>query len=327
MELRGLGRYRLVDRVPGPSPHARYYRARHEDEPHLEPDANAGPAPSDAPTYLAKLLEPGRGPDAALRRGQFEHEIRLLRSFNHPCIPTLHAAGEQDGVAYMVVDRVDGVSLATLLGHDTNPGEPRTLGREIAVYVLGQLVDAVRHMHSLEYLEDGEPTPLGVVHRDLGPHGVWVSRRGDVVLCDFASTFSAWLPTEHDEPQAGTLAYKAPERLAPDARATERSDLFGLAAILWECLRGERLFQGPTDAATREAIERFDISQPSRRVAGLSPKLGEIVRKNLDRDPERRYGSAYQMLQRLAQAPEAKAAERSRQALAQLVHDTVAARS
>ncbi len=306
MELRGLGRYRLVDDVPGPSPHARYHRARHEDEPEADP-----------PGYLAKLLMPGRGPDAALRLGQFEHEIRLLKSFNHPCIPTLHASGEQDGVAYMVLDRVDGVSLGALLRHDV--GEPRALHREVAVYVLGQLVDAVRHVHSLEFLEGDEPTALGAIHRDIGSHNVWVSRSGDVILGDFSLAFSHWLPPEHDDPQAGALAYRAPERLAPDARASESSDLFGMAALLWECLRGERLFQGKNDAATREAIERFDISQPGRRVAGLSPKLGEIVRKNLDRDPERRYSGAYQMLQRLAQAPEAKAAERSRQALAKLV--------
>jgi serine/threonine-protein kinase len=179
----------------------------------------------------------------------------------------------------------------------------------------------VRHVHSLEYLEAGEPTALAAVHRDIGPHTVWVSRRGDVILNDFSLAYSQWLPPAHDEPHAGALAYMAPERLAPGARATESSDLFGMAALLWECLRGDRLFQGKTDAATRDAIERFDISQPSRRVAGLSPKLGEIVRKNLDRDPERRYSGAYQMLQRLAQAPEAKAAERSRQALAQLVDE------
>jgi serine/threonine protein kinase len=313
MELRGLGRYRLVDDVPGPSPHARYHRARHEDETDTEP-----------PAYVAKLLVPGRGPDAALRRGQFEHEIRLLKSFNHPCIPTLHASGDQDGVAYMVLDRVDGLSLATLLGHDV--GKPRALHREIAVYVLGQLVDAVRHVHSLEYLEAGEPTPLGVVHRDLGPHTVWVSKRGDVILYDSSLAYSQWLPPEHDERSAGAPAYMAPERLTPEARATEASDLFAMAAILWECLRGERLFHGNGDAATREAIERFDISQPSRRVAGLSPKLGEIVRKNLDRDPARRYANAYQMLQRLAQAPEARAAEKSRHALAQLVQEAAAGR-
>ena len=143
MELRGLGRYRLADEFQGPSPHARYYHAIHEDEP----------AASDAAGYVAKILSATRGGEAELRRGQFEHEIRLLRSFNHPCIPTLHAAGDQDGVAYMVLDRIDGVSLASLLRHETD--EPRALSKEISVYVMGQLVDAIRHVHSLEFLEQG----------------------------------------------------------------------------------------------------------------------------------------------------------------------------
>jgi len=314
MELRGLGRYRLTDDVAGPSPFARYYQARHEDEPDTQP-----------PGYMAKLLSAGRGADVDLRRGQFEHEIRLLKSFNHPCIPTLHASGDQDGVHYMVLDRVDGVSLAALLGHEG--AEPRAISKEIAVYVMGQLVDALRHVHTLEYLEEGEPASLGVVHRDLCPRNVWVSSRGDVILYDFSVARSEWLPAEHDDPSAGSLAYMAPERLPAGATANEKTDLFGMASVLWECLRGERLFEGADDAATREAIERFDISQPSRRVPGLSPKLSEIVRKNLDRDPDRRYRDAYQMLQRLAQAPEAKVAEQSRQALAKLVSEAVAARS
>ena len=314
MELRGLGRYRLADEFSGPSPHARYHHARHEDE-----------TGDDTPGYVAKLLTPGRGEQGQRQRGQFEHETRLLKSFNHPCIPTLHASGDQDGVAYMVLDRVDGVSLSRLLHHHTDT--PRPLTKEIAVYVMGQLVDAVRHVHSLEYLDEGEPAPLSVIHRDLGPHNVWVSRSGDVILYDFSVTSSAWLPAEHDEPGAGSLAYMAPERLAPGGHANEKTDLFGMASILWECLRGQRLFQGATDAATREAIERFDISQPSRRVPGLSPKLSEIVRKNLDRDPARRYTGAYQMLQRLAQAPEAKVAEQSRQALAALVTEALSAKS
>jgi len=313
MELRGLGRYRLVDDFQGPSPYARYHRARHEDEPDAE-----------ASDYVAKLLIPQRGADAEFRRGQFEHEVRLLESFNHAAIPTLHAAGDQDGVSYMVLDRVDGISLSALLLHHED--SPRGLTKEIAVYVMGQLVDALRHAHSLEYLDEGEPTPLGVVHRDLCPRNVWVSRRGDVILYDFMQASSRWLAAEHDDPAAGLLAYKAPERLPESSSANEKTDLFSMATILWECLRGERLFQRPDDAATREAIERFDISQPGRRVSGLSPKLGEIVRKNLDRDPSRRYTGAYQMLQRLAQAPEAKVAEQSRHALATLVGEAMSAK-
>lgn len=305
MELRGLGRYRLVDAL-GTEGDCEIHLARHEDEP------DSGP-----PSYLAKLLQPPRGAHAERRRAQLDHEVRLLKSFNHPCIPTLHAAGEQDGVAYLVLDRVDGVSLATLLGHDG--GIPVALSKELAVYVLGQLADALRHIHTLEYLEDEEPTPLDVVHRDVTPANVMLSRRGDVVLGGFGKARSQWLPPEYDDPMAGDLAYMAPERLAVGGRADEKTDLFALAVLLWEALRGDRCFQGHDDASTRDAIERFDISQAGRRVSGLSAKLSEIVRRNLDRDPSRRYSGAYQMLQRLAQAPEAQAAERARQELGERV--------
>jgi serine/threonine-protein kinase len=211
------------------------------------------------------------------------------------------------------MDRVDGIDLATLLGHST---KPRALSKTLAVYVMGQLVDALRHIHTAEIDEDDEPLSLDVVHRDVCPDNILISRRGDVVLVDFGSARSRWLPEEHDDAQAGTLAYMAPERVGSSGRASDKSDLFSAAVVLWEALRGQRCFPGPDDAAVREAIEHFDVSQSSRRVTGLSAKLGEILRKNLDRDPSRRYLGAYQMLQRLAQAPEAQSAEQARLELA-----------
>lgn len=302
----GLGRYRLVRELDIASTNCRFFLARHEDEPD-----------DGEPSYLAKILRPQRGPQAERRRGQFDHEIKLLKSFNHPCIPTLHAAGDQDGVPYIVSDRVHGITLSELLGQ--RGSEHRALTKEIAVYVVAQLADALRHAHTLEFLEGDEPTPLAVVHRDLCPDNVLLSTRGDVVLVDFGKAYSQWLPAAHDDPDAGALAYKAPDRLNPGAKAAVKTDLFGIAVMLWEALRGERCFAGASDDATREAIARFDISQASRRVPGLSPKLSEVLRKNLDRDPERRFPDAYKMLQRLAQSPEAQVAEQSRQGLADAV--------
>jgi serine/threonine-protein kinase len=111
----------------------------------------------------------------------------------------------------------------------------------------------------------------------------------------------------------------APERIVGTGDATVQTDLFSLAVVLWEMLKGERCFREATDLKTMDAIVRFDISHSSRRVQGLSPKLSEILRRNLDRDPARRYASAFQVLQRLAQSPEAKDAEQSRLELATLV--------
>lgn len=307
MELRGLGKYRLVAPFAVRSALCRFYLARHEDEPDDVP-----------PSYLAKLLLPGRGEDEPTLRAQFAHEAKLLGILNHHSIPTLHAAGEQDGVAYMVLDYVHGVNLADLLGHFE--GEPRGLSKEIAVYIMGQLADAVRHAHELAVSDDaGQPVPLGVLHRDLCPANVLLSVEGDTVLCDFGAATSTWLPTEHDMSQAGHKAYMSPERVTGTGEASVKTELFAMAVILWEMLRGERCFAADSEPKIMDEIVRFDIGHSSRRVPGLSPKLSDIVRKNLDRDPERRYKSAYQMLQRLAQAPEAQSAEQSRTELANMV--------
>ena len=314
MELRSLGKYRLVSQLDVPSEACHLYLVRHEDEPREE-----------RCSYVAKLLQPLRGrPDAEVqrRRAQFDHEIKLLQALNHPCIPTLHAAGEQDGVPYIVMDRVDGVDLSSVLGH--RRGRTRALPKEVAVYIMGQLADALHHLHTLELEGDDGIEPLGALHRNIGPHNVMVSAAGDAVLVGFGAACSTWLPAAHDEKTIGDLAYMAPERL--DGVSSERTDLFAMSVMLWEMLKGQRCLAAESDARTRENIARFDIGQSSRRVSGLSPKLSEILRRNLDRDPGRRYTSAYQMLQRLAQSPEAQSAEASRAELASLVSEVTSPR-
>ncbi len=313
MELQSLGSFRLVRPLATRSASFRLYLARHEDDPE-----------SGAPSYVVKLLLPGRSPDHAHLAAQFEHEIKLLRAFNHPGIPSAHGDGEKDGVRYLVMDYIDGCDLAALLGHDMGLSDgARSVSREIAVYVMAQLADALNHIHTFEVLDEtthkfGE---LGIVHRDVCPSNVLLSRTGNVLLADYNSATSTWIPREHDMSQAGTKAYMAPERIVGTAPASVQSDLFGMAVVLWEMLKGQRCFKADDDLKTMDAIVKFDISHSTRRLTGLSSKLGDIVRKNLDRDPARRYSSAYQMLQRLAQTPEASAAERAQSELASLVRE------
>lgn len=310
MELQSLGTYRLVRPLATRSASFRLYLARHEDDPE-----------GGAPTYVVKLLLPARGPDHAHLLAQFEHEIKLLEAFNHPGIPSAHGDGEKDGVRYLVMDYIDGCDLAALLGHDS--GGPRGVSKEIAVYVMGQLADVLHHIHTFEVLDPAgsKYNELGVVHRDVCPSNVLLSRTGNVLLADYNSAVSGWLPKEHDMAQAGTKAYMAPERIVGTAPASVQSDLFGMAVVLWEMLKGQRCFKAEDDLKTMDAIVKFDISHASRRLTGLSAKLGDIVRKNLDRDPARRYSAAYQLLQRLAQTPEAAAAERAQGELANLVRE------
>lgn len=308
MELHSLGGYRLLGPVPVRNSVTRLYYAR--------PDK----APEDAPaTQLAKVLMPGEGEGFTMLKAQFAHEANLLRSFSHPCIPSLRAAGTQDGVDFFVMDYINGVDLSVLLGHEG--GEPVALSKELAVYIMGQLADALRYVHTFEIpTDDGKDfRELVVLHRDLCPANVFLSVDGDVVLGDFGSASSDWLAPEFTAAEAGHVAYKAPERVTGSGKATVKSDLFSLAVMLWEILRGERCFTAGNELETMDEIVRFDISHSSRRVSGLSSKLSEVLRRNLDRDPERRYPHAYKVLQRLSQSPEAQAAEDSRQELARMV--------
>lgn len=305
MELRNLGRYRLIRRLEGSPSRSEMFLAAHEDE-------------GEAIRYVVKLLPPGSEDTLATRRALFEHEAKLLRAINHPCVPTLHAYATQDGVTYMVMDYVDGLDLAHLLGHAE--GEPVALSKELVVYIMGQLADALHHVHDMaEREDDGSPNPVDALHRDLCPANVFISLDGDVVLGDFGSAGSRWLAPEHDTKSAGHTAYKAPERVTGSGEATVKTELFAMAVMMWEMLRGERCFYAEDDLKTMDAIVRFDISNSKSRVTGLSSKLSEIVRRNLDRDPERRYESAFKVLQRLAQSPEAQSAEASRAELASLV--------
>ena len=185
--LQRIGNFRPVEQLVSRGAASRVYIARH----HQEPDEGT-------PAYLIKLLLPGQGEAAAHIRAQFDHEIRLLSAFNHPAIPSVHEEGEHDGVRYVVMDYIDGVDLATLLGHTGDT--PRSLSKEVAVYIMGQLADALRYVHGFAWFnpEDGLEYPLGLVHRDIAPSNVVLSRHGDVLLVDYNSARGHWLAPEHD---------------------------------------------------------------------------------------------------------------------------------
>lgn len=302
-----LGDYRLVQAIPGQGSDHRLFLARHRED-----------GEDQAPAFFVKAIEVSEQPQRKLRLAQFRHEVFLMDLFCHESLPTLHAHGEERGVAYMVLDQIDGCSLAQLLDH--RQIQCVQLDPALAVYLSAQVASALHHVHRFEY-RDGQNNEkeLQVLHRDVCPANVMVSRYGDVYLIDFGSAHSPYLAPELQDIEPGTLAYKAPERLTVHSRASVQSDLFSLAVMLWEFLRGERCFQGTSPSQIAEAVVSFDLQKKERKVAGLSAKLAEVLRKNLDRSPERRFPSAFHVLSRLAQTPEAEDAARAKATLAQMV--------
>ena len=307
MERSRIGDYLPVKRLTTGGPGFVHLFATRADEP------------STSPEFFIKMVQPPTDEAAgAVVEAQFEHELQLMKALNHPNVPSILADGEEDGLRYYVTERVIGVDLATLLGHRQN--EVRGLSAPICVYLMAQVTNALVALHGIEVLgDDNEPTPIDALHRDICPANILLSTDGDALLTDFGSASSTWLAREHTVRDVGARAYMAPERVIGGGEASVATELFGMAVMLWEMLRGERCLRGEDDLRTMENIARFEITNAQNRISGLSTRLNEVVRRNLDQDPNRRFATSYQMLARLSQARESEHAGTAREELGQMV--------
>jgi eukaryotic-like serine/threonine-protein kinase len=217
------------------------------------------------------------------RLRRFESEARAASALNHPNIVTVHEIGKSDGTTFMAMELVDGASLRQMLA-----GGP--LGEKKMLEVAVQIADGLAKAHS-----------AGIVHRDMKPENVMVSKDGFVKLLDFglAKPFTApgggdgtAVPTVVRETQPGTVlgtvGYMSPEQ-ASGRPVDYRSDQFALGSILYEMATGQRAFQKPTGVETLSAIIREE-PEPVARVNPRAPAPYRwIVERCLAKDPEDRY--------------------------------------
>ena len=163
------------------------------------------------------------------RRDLIEREARIVASLNHPNVLAIHDIGIQEGAMYIVTELVDGESL-----RGARP--PLRTVLDIAA----QIADALSAAHS-----------AGVIHRDLKPDNVMVSREGRVKLLDFGIATSSELPADLDETAlpgtggtvTGTVGYMAPEQIRAGA-VDARADIFSFGVLAYELLTGSRAFPG-----------------------------------------------------------------------------------
>ena len=228
------------------------------------------------------------------RRERFEREARTISSLNHPHICTLYDVGEQDGTHFLVMELVEGQTLEQRL---QKGGLPLA---EALKYTI-QIADALDKAHR-----------QGVVHRDLKPGNVMITRSG-VKLLDFglaklkgdAATASglSQAPT-HDRALTtegtilGTLQYMAPEQLE-GKDADSRSDIFAFGAVVYEMVTGQKAFNGTSQASLIGAIMNSEPKSMTE-VQEMTPAgLDHIVRTCLAKDPEDRWQTARDLMREL----------------------------
>jgi len=231
-----------------------------------------------------KVLPAAIAQDAdRLRR--FESEARAASALNHPNIVTVHEIGKSDGTTYMAMELVDGASLRQMLA-----GGP--LGEKKMLEVAVQIADGLAKAHA-----------AGIVHRDMKPENVMVSKDGFVKLLDFGLAKPFTAPGASDgsgsltmagETQPGTVlgtvGYMSPEQ-ASGRPVDYRSDQFALGSILYEMATGQRAFQKPTGAETLSAIIREEPDPVSRVNPRAPAPYRWIVDRCLAKDPDDRDAS------------------------------------
>lgn len=224
-----------------------------------------------------KVLRPEHRGRAEIER-QLIAEAKIGARFSHPGLVHVHDLGLAAGAYYVVMDYVEGADLAALLAR-------RALPLPLALWLGEQVALALAYVHALR---DELGRPLGLVHRDVSPGNVLVSRTGDVKLADFGiAKATALRDTTWGRMLKGKFSYMSPEQVAGEA-VTPASDQFALGITLHELLLGRRPFDGPGPLPTMDNIRRAALPDDPD-LAGLPPPLPALLRRSLARPPGDRF--------------------------------------
>lgn len=233
-----------------------------------------------------KVLD-GHRADAGLRE-RFLREARAAASLSHPNAVAVYDTGVDGEDAYIVMELVEGRTLADVL-RARGQLEP-----ERATAIAEAVLDALAAAHA-----------RGLIHRDVKPGNILLPDDGGVKLSDFGiakSVLDAEAGLTATGQLLGTPQYLSPEQI--DGRpATPRSDLYALGVVLYEMLTGQPPFARDTPLATAVAHQRARPEPVDALAPGVSPGVAAVVHRALEKQPERRYADARQMRAALLSAP------------------------
>jgi serine/threonine-protein kinase len=222
----------------------------------------------------------------------FTKEAHLAAQLSHPnVVSVLDFDRDSEGRPFLVMEYVDGMSLAELV--ETGP-----LSYAVTAHIVLEVLCGLGYAHDL-------PRGGGVIHRDVSPHNVLLSRTGSVKIADFgiAKAHDGSAASASDVPR-GKTGYLSPEQLRGQD-LDGRSDLFAVGIMLWELLAGGRLFSGSPGEVTARMLFHT-VPPPSAQREGIPADLERVAMRLLALNPEDRYQTAAEAALELVRCADAR---------------------
>jgi len=226
----------------------------------------------------------------------FIEEARLAAMVDHPNVVHIHEVGQDEHEYFMVMEYVDGPSAGALARRARE--RARAMPTSIATSIVMQACDGLHAVHEICADENGDN--LGIVHRDVSPHNLMISRAGVVKLVDFgvAKAKDTNIRTNTGGIK-GKFPYMSPEQ-AEGLDLDRRSDIFSLGTVFYELVTGKRLFLRSSELTTLRAICEEPITPPREINNTLDARIEEVIMRALERDRKQRFPTTLAMKEALA---------------------------
>ena len=225
----------------------------------------------------------------------FLDEARLSAQLSHSNCVQVFDIGVGDNAYFIVMEYVDGANLKAVAEWLKKSGQAFPV--PAACYLAIEICKGLVYAHELKDPNTG--VAMNIVHRDMSPPNVLLTKHGEVKIVDFGLA-KANSQLEKSEPGIikGKFSYLSPEA-AMGQEVDGRTDIFAVGIILWELLAGQRLFLGDTDFQTVKKVQQAQIPPISNINRNVPPELEKIINRALARDPAQRYGNARDLAREL----------------------------
>ena len=213
----------------------------------------------------------------------FLREARLASLVHHPNVVSLEATGDDEGQPYLVMEYLQGFTVRDVFFRAaTEGGIPQDIA---AAIILG----AARGLSAAHTAVDERGKPIGLVHRDVSPHNLFLTDHGVVKVLDFGIAKGASDVTMTRAGHVkGKASYLSPEQLVSGGPVDQRADLFSLGIIAWELFTGARLFKRASETDTIMAIRSLNVDSPTKLRPELDAEYARVVMRQLARSPDDR---------------------------------------